>query len=82
MSKLGFVSLMFSKQVFPRAIKVALLVGTLLALINHGDKIFSLSLTNQDYIKLILTYLVPYAVSSWSAVSAIISSTSSNDDNR
>ena len=82
MSKLGFVSLMFSKQVFPRAIKVALLVGTLLALINHGEKILSLSLTNQDYIKLVLTYLVPYAVSSWSAVSAIISSTSSNDDNR
>ena len=82
MSKLGFVSLMFSKQVFPRAIKVALLVGTLLALINHGDKIFSLSLTNQDYIKLILTYLVPYAVSSWSAVSAIISSKHSNDDDQ
>ena len=82
MSKLDFVSLMFSKQVFPRAIKVALLVGTLLALINHGEKILSLSLTNQDYIKLVLTYLVPYAVSSWSAVSAIISSTSSNDDNR
>ena len=82
MSKLGFVSLMFSKQVFPRAIKVALLVGTLLALINHGEKILSLSLTNQDYIKLVLTYLVPYAVSSWSAVYAIISSTSSNDDNR
>ena len=82
MRKLSSISLMFSKQVFPRAIKVALLVGTLLALINHGDKIFSLSLTNQDYIKLILTYLVPYAVSSWSAVSAIISSTHSNDDDQ
>ena len=73
MSKLRFVSLMFSKQVFPRAIKVALLVGTLLALINHGDKILSISLTNQDYIKLALTYFVPYAVSSWSAASAIMS---------
>jgi len=74
MRKFSFISLMFSKEVLPRAIKVALLVGTLLALINHGDKIISMSLTNQDYIKLALTYLVPYAVSSWSAVSAIISS--------
>lgn len=54
-----------------RAFNVALLVGTILALINHGEKILSLTLSNEDFVKIVLTYLVPYGVSTWSAVQAI-----------
>ncbi|WP_425455478.1 nitrate/nitrite transporter NrtS [Arenicella xantha] len=54
-----------------RAIKVALIVGTTLALINHSEKIISLSLSVKDWCKIFLTYLVPYGVSTWSAVGAI-----------
>ncbi len=67
----GFFSLAVSPEVLPRAIKVSLLVGTILALINHGEKILTLSVSSQDLFKVFLTYLVPYAVSTWSAVRAI-----------
>jgi hypothetical protein len=67
----GFFSLAFSRRVVPRAVRIAFIVGTILALINHGDKILSMSLSNQDLLRVILTYLVPYGVSTWSAVRAI-----------
>lgn len=67
----SFFTIAMSKQVLPSALKVALVVGTILALINHGDKILSLTLSYQDCIKIVLSYLVPYGVSTWSAVEAI-----------
>ena len=60
----------FSKQVATRAIKVALIVGTILALINHGDVIFSGNLTLVCIAKMLLTYCVPYTVSSVTATMA------------
>ena len=58
-------------MVVTRAIKVAIIVGTILAFINHGDKMLNMALSSQDWFKVILTYLVPYSVSTWSAVGAI-----------
>jgi len=69
--KKDFCSLAFSSQVVLRAIKVALIVGTILALINHADKLLAMSLAPKDWFQIILTYLVPYSVSVWSAVKAI-----------
>jgi len=71
MNQDGFFAIAFSQQVVSRALKVALVVGTLLALINHSEKILALSLTAPDWTKIALTYLVPYGVSTWSAVGAI-----------
>jgi len=48
--------------------KMAIFVGTLLMLINHGDKLWLGQLTLVDWLKIGLTYLVPYAVSTWSCV--------------
>lgn len=53
------------------ALKVSAVIGSILALINHGDKILTLSLSGTDSVKIALTYLVPYGVSTWSAVKAI-----------
>ncbi|WP_317930212.1 nitrate/nitrite transporter NrtS [Halioxenophilus sp. WMMB6] len=53
-----------------RAIKVALVVGTILATINHGDKLVTGSMIPLDWLKLGLTYLVPYCVSVYSALAA------------
>ena len=51
-----------------RSFYVALIVGTILNLINQGDAILG---TGQiDWLKLILTYLVPYAVCTYGAISA------------
>ena len=51
-----------------RSVRVALVVGTLLALINHGDKLVDGRLGMLDMAKIALTYFVPYAVATWSAV--------------
>jgi hypothetical protein len=54
-----------------RAFWVALVVGTVLNLINQGDAILGGHALN--WAKLALTYLVPYAVSTHGAVSASLS---------
>ena len=54
-----------------RAFKVALLVGSIIAIINYGDKVFSGALMLRDVAKILMTFLVPYCVSTYSAVSAI-----------
>jgi hypothetical protein len=46
---------------------VALVVGTILNLLKRGDAIFEMAPVN--WIKIVLTYLVPYAVSTYGAVS-------------
>ena len=48
------------------AIWIALIVGTILNLINQGDKIFGTE--GVDVLKCILTYMVPYCVATYSAV--------------
>ena len=49
-----------------RSLKVALVVGTLLVLINQGDAIFGSA--RLSWLKLIATYIVPYLVSTYGAV--------------
>ena len=51
-----------------RSAIVAFIVGTILAFINHGDVIFSGQLTPVCWVKMIATCLVPYTVSSVTAV--------------
>ncbi|TXR54385.1 nitrate/nitrite transporter NrtS [Reinekea thalattae] len=68
---LSFFAIAFSPEVRRTAIRVALIVGSALALINHGDKLVTGTLTVPAILKMLLTYLVPYSVSTWSAVKAI-----------
>lgn len=51
-----------------RSLYVALVVGTILNVINQGDAIFDLGSVN--WLKVLLTYFVPYAVCTYGAVSA------------
>lgn len=57
----------FSKPVVSRAVKVALIVGFILAFINHGGVILSGTITSECWIKMLLTCFVPYTVSSVTA---------------
>lgn len=50
-----------------RSLWVALIVGTILNLINQGDTLFSGQ--RLAVAKLVLTYIVPYLVSTYGAVS-------------
>ena len=65
----------FSKPVASRAIKVALIVGIILAFINHGGVILSGSITSECWIKMLLTCFVPYTVSSITATLNIMEQT-------
>ena len=59
------------RDIVLRAVRVALLVGTVLALINHGDKLIGGGMQTSDYLKILLTYLVPYCVSTYSSVQTV-----------
>jgi hypothetical protein len=51
-----------------RSLKVAIIVGTALNAINQGDALFGDASVN--WFKLMLTYFMPYAVSTYGAVAA------------
>jgi hypothetical protein len=58
------------RGVYRRAVKVAAVVGTVLTLINQYDLIAQ---GRVDLAKAMLTYVVPFCVSTWSALTAISS---------
>lgn len=64
----------FQKTVYVRAMKIALFVGTILALINHGDTLLQSSLSAKTLFQIALTYLVPYVVSTSVSVQTILTS--------
>ncbi len=59
-----------------RSLIVAIIVGTLVNLINQGDVLFGYA--DLNLMKLILTYLVPYCVATYGAVSARMAAARSN----
>lgn len=67
-----FIKIALQPSVFRTAIRVAIVVGTVLALINHSAAIFSFTLSKQNIFQIFLTYLVPYGVSTYSSVKAIL----------
>jgi hypothetical protein len=58
------------RPVLRRAVYVALVVGTILTIINQGDVLLAGEITPLVIAKILLTYLVPYSVSTFSALSA------------
>jgi hypothetical protein len=54
-----------------RALKVAIVVGLILAVINHGDNLLAGTMTATAWIKVFLTFVVPYCVSTYASVEAI-----------
>ena len=66
-----FFQLAFTRHVVINALKVALIVGTILAIINYGSAMLSGNLSLSSAMKIALTYLVPYCVSTYSTVKAL-----------
>ncbi|MCC2097824.1 MAG: nitrate/nitrite transporter NrtS [Hyphomicrobiales bacterium] len=66
-----WLALALSPPVRKRAVKVAVLVGSILAVINYSDKIIAGTFQTRDLVKLLMTFIVPYCVSTYSAVSAL-----------
>ena len=61
-------SVCFDRSNLARCIGVAVLVGTLLFLINQADVVFSGLATAATWIKIGLSYLVPFFVSNYGIV--------------
>lgn len=53
-----------------RSVKIGIVVGTVLAVINHGGVLVRGELTSGVAWKIALTYLVPFVVATWSALAA------------
>jgi hypothetical protein len=58
------------RPVLSRALYIALIVGTILTIINQGDVLLAGEVTPLVVAKIVLTYAVPYSVSTFSALSA------------
>ena len=65
-----FISIAFSREVVTRGVRVALVVGCVLVAINHGDALLAGDLGGVRLAKILLTFLVPYCVSVYSAAAA------------
>ncbi len=65
---LNWLSMAFEASILKRSLIVTLLVGTVLMMINHGDAIISGSVTSTHIFKIVLTYIVPFLVSTYSSV--------------
>ena len=61
----------FQRDIFICSLKMALLVGTLLVFINHGAVFLSDSITSTELRHILLTYLVPYCVATYTGVEAM-----------
>ncbi len=59
------------REVIKRSLKTSLIVGSILAMINHGDALLALDMPVERGIKMLLTYLVPYFVTTSASISAI-----------
>ena len=71
MNEPSVASLVFKWSVVKRASIIAFIVGQVLAAINHGDRIVNGTMTGEDWLKVGLTFLVPYTVSTISSVLAL-----------
>jgi hypothetical protein len=57
-----FCSCLVDKKMMPTAIKVALVVGSVLFMINHGVALLQGQMNRDRWISASVTYIVPYIV--------------------
>jgi hypothetical protein len=63
-----YFHLAIERNTFIRAVRVGIIVGIVLNLINNPGLIYLHSFNNVSYGRVILTFLVPYFVSTYSSV--------------
>ena len=56
------------KDIVISSLKVALFVGSVLNIINQGDVLFKMQFENLNWFKALLTFAVPYLVSTYASV--------------
>lgn len=66
-----WLNIALQPSVIRRALKYALIVGAILISINYGDAILHGEIESRHLLKMGLTVMVPYLVSTFSSVGAI-----------
>jgi hypothetical protein len=67
---IGYLQLAKDPAIVKRAFRTSVIVGILLNIINNPEIIFSFTFDKLNLIKVLLTFLVPYLVSTTSSVAA------------
>ncbi len=67
----SFISIAIQKNIVRRALFYGVVVGAILIAINHGDALLGGRVDASRLLKMGLTVLVPYCVSTLSSVSAL-----------
>ena len=67
----GFLAIARRPSVVKRAVRVAVVVGLVLAVINHGNMLISGQISWEILCKIFVTFCVPYCVSTYSSVLAV-----------
>ena len=67
---MSFFQLARRRDIVKRSLIIAVIVGTILNLINQGDAVGAMS--KFELGKCLLTYMVPYCVSTYGAVTALM----------
>lgn len=58
-----------NKAIMKKALGIAIVVGSILNIINQGDYIFAMMYEEINFYKISLTYCVPFLVSTYTAIS-------------
>ena len=67
----NWLTIALEPSVVRRALKMMVVVGCVLAAINHGDSLLTGAMTATAWVKVVLTFAVPYCVSTISSVQAL-----------
>ena len=71
MNSTSWSHLLFESSIVKRGLRFAVVVGTILIAINHGDAILRGEIDATRVTKMAMTVVVPYCVSVFSSISAI-----------
>jgi hypothetical protein len=67
----NWLRLAFRRDIAARALRVAIIAGPTLTIINQGDVILNGDITAGVVGKIVLTFFVPYCVSTYAGVAAL-----------
>ena len=70
---MNYLAIATEKRIYTRSLIISLIVGSLLTLINQYNKLFESGLFDLNYLKVGLTFVVPYLVSTYSSIKATLS---------
>lgn len=73
-----WIAIALRPEIVRRSLRVAAVVGTILVAINYADRALSGTLAPFDWVKMAITYAVPYCVATFAAVQTLRQPSGSN----